>query len=139
MPFSQPADLLLRFTQAVDRRRADLAADCFLPEGLFRPGDKEIAGRAAILAFYEQRLADPKRRTRHVWSNVIAVEEARGVVRVTALLTNYALEPSVALDAVQMRIGDVDCRIERDSDGVWRFAEHLYDRAYAISLPCNPD
>jgi hypothetical protein len=130
-----PADLLLRFTEAVDQRRADLAANCFLADGVFRPGDKTIDGRAEILRFYEARLADPLRRTRHAWANITATEEAAGVVRLTALLTNYALEPSVSLDAVQMRIGNVSCRVERDSDGEWRFAEHFYERAFALSLP----
>jgi hypothetical protein len=51
------------------------------------------------------------------------------------VLTNYAFEPSVSETALQMRIGNVVCRCESDEASKWRFAEHLYERIFATSLP----
>jgi hypothetical protein len=132
---SDPAHLLLRFSEAVDQRRPDAVADCFTSDALFRPGAREIVGARDIGLFYHERLADPRRRTRHSWSNIAVDEIGPETAKVTALLTNYAFEPAVAEDAVQLRIGNVECRLERGTDGAWRFAEHLYENAFAISLP----
>jgi hypothetical protein len=132
---SDPAHLLLRFSEAVDQRAPAAVAGCFTRDALFRPGTREIVGAHDIGLFYHERLADPRRRTRHSWTNVVVDARGPDTARVTALLTNYAFEPKVAEDALQMRIGNVECRLERDMDGVWRFAEHLYENAFAVSLP----
>lgn len=135
--WSDPAQLLFRFSAAVDQRRAQDAAACFTRDGLFRPGDKAIVGVENIGQFYGERLADPRRMTRHVWANVSVSEIDADTVHVTALLTNYAFEPLVSETALQMRIGNVECRLVRDTQGDWLFAEQSYQRAFSTSLPLD--
>lgn len=134
-PLSDPAHLLYRFTDAVDRRDADEAARCFTPDAVFRPGSKSVGGAGEIKEFYRSRFADPRRKTRHLWSNVRGFGQGGGSMRVTAILTNYAYEPAVSEATLQMRIGNVDCLLQQHSGGPWLFAEHLYESAYSVSLP----
>jgi hypothetical protein len=129
------ASLLIRFSNAVDQRRPTDIADLFSIDGLFRPGEPSIRGRSAIEAFYVARLADERRRTRHLWSNLFVRPAGPRQAQVEVVLTNYAFEPSVSETALQMRIGNVVCRCESDEAGNWRFAEHLYERIFATSLP----
>ena len=129
------ASLLIRFSDAVDQRRpADVAA-LFSIDGLFRPGETSIRGRSAIQAFYTARLADERRRTRHLWSNLFVRPIGPQQAQLEVVLTNYAFEPAVSEIALQMRIGNVVGRCESDDAGNWRFAEHLYQRIFATSLP----
>lgn len=127
--------LLVGFGRAVDRRQPLAVAECFTDQGLFRPGDTEIRGRDAVSAFYQDRLADPRRVTRHLWGNIHVQPVSPTQARLTALLTTYAIEPKVSLTDLQMRIGDVDCLCQRQDDGLWRFVEHLYVRAFTTRLP----
>jgi SnoaL-like domain len=129
------ASLLIRFSNAVDQRRPTDVADLFSVEGLFRPGDRSIRGRSAIEAFYIARMSDQRRRTRHLWSNLLVRQTAPLQAQVDVVLTNYAFEPAVSETALQMRIGNVVCRCEGDEAGHWRFVEHLYERIFATSLP----
>jgi hypothetical protein len=132
------ASLLIRFSDAVDQRRpADVAA-LFSIDGLFRPGETSIRGRPAIQAFYTARLADERRRTRHLWSNLFVRPIGPQQAQLEVVLTNYAFEPAVSEIALQMRIGNVAGRCESDDAGNWRFAEHLYQRIFATSLPLPP-
>jgi hypothetical protein len=127
--------LLIRFSEAVDSRRpADIAA-LFSADGLFKPGDKAIVGPAAIESFYRERLADPRRTTRHLWSNLLVGPAGADGARIQVVLTNYAFEPAVSETDVQMRLGDVTGRCVQDAGGEWLFAEHLYQRLYALRLP----
>jgi ketosteroid isomerase-like protein len=127
--------LLRRFSLAVDSRLPALVARFFTEDALFRPGEREVRGRAAIESFYLARLSDPRRTTRHVWSNVELRPSGDGDVLITALLTNYAFEPDVSETALQMRLGDVECRCVRGANGEWQFATHLYTRVFTASLP----
>jgi uncharacterized protein (TIGR02246 family) len=137
--------LLFGFSRAVDRRQPLEVADHFTDQGLFGPGDNPLRGRDAIAAFYQDRLSDPLRATRHQWANIQIQPMSRTQARLTALLTTYAIEPKVSLTDLQVRIGDVDCLCQRQDDGLWRFVEHLYTRAFTASLPLsapaapNPD
>jgi len=132
---SDPSELLYRFSEAVDQRRPDDAARCFTADGIFRRDASRIIGEAAILDLYRQRMSDPRRKTRHVWSNLVEVERTGQTAVVTAILTNYALEPQVSEDELQMRIGNVRGVLARDAESQWRFAEHHYDMAFATKLP----
>jgi nuclear transport factor 2 (NTF2) superfamily protein len=129
------AALLIRFSDAVDHRRPADVAEQFSLDGLFRPGEQDIRGRSAIQAFYTARLSDERRRTRHLWSNLFVRPIDPKQVRIEVVLTNYAFEPAVCAVALQMRIGNVAGRCESDEAGNWRFAEHLYARVFATSLP----
>ena len=139
-PASSPSPLhklIYGFSRAVDHRQPEAVAECFTHDGLFRPGDNEFRGRDAIGAFYQQRLADPRRVTRHLWSNIEVQHLSDTEAQLTAVLATYAIEPSVSLEDVQLRMGDVACLCRREDDGVWRFAEHIYTRAFAASLPLS--
>jgi hypothetical protein len=129
------ARLLIRFSEAVDGRHPAEVAAQFAPDGVFKPGESAIVGPAAIEAFYRQRLADPRRTTRHLWSNLMLTSDGEGRLRIRVVLTNYAFEPAVSESEVQMRLGEVAGRCVRDAQGEWRFAEHLYQRQYALRLP----
>src|ERR1700730_7802022 len=129
------AALLIRFSDAVDQRRPADVAELFSLEGVFQPGEKSIRGRSAILAFYAARLSDERRRTRHLWSNLFVRPIDPWQARIEVVLTNYAFEPTASAVALQMRIGNVVGRCESDDAGDWRFAEHLYERIFATSLP----
>jgi hypothetical protein len=131
------AALLIRFSDAVDQRRPADIAELFCLDGLFRPGEKSIRGRSAIQAFYTERLSDERRRTRHLWSNLFVRPIGPKQMRLEVVLTNYAFEPAVSEVALQMRIGNVVGRCETDDAGNWRFAEHLYERIFATSLPLS--
>jgi nuclear transport factor 2 (NTF2) superfamily protein len=127
--------LLYRFSDAVDNRRPSQVSQAFTDSGLFRVGKVEMRGRAAIEAFYITRLSDKRRRTRHLWSNVESRIVDETEVRIRAVLTNYAFEPEVSESHLQMRIGNIDARCLADTDGRWRFEEHIYERVLAASLP----
>lgn len=127
--------VLYRFADAVDWRKPNAIAELFTPDGVFRPGAPEMQGRTAILTFYEARLADPRRVARHLWSNVDWTAESETQVRVRAILTNYIFEPRASESEVQMWVGNLSALCSRDQDGHWRFAEHHYDRLYAMQLP----
>ncbi|HWF00058.1 MAG TPA: nuclear transport factor 2 family protein [Caulobacteraceae bacterium] len=130
------ARLLIRFSEAVDSRRpADVAA-LFAADGLFKPAEKAIIGRSAIEAFYRQRLSDPRRTTRHLWSNLLVTPEADGAARIQVILSNYAFEPAIMQTEVRLRVGMVTGRCV-GARGDWVFAEHLYERSYALRLPVD--
>jgi hypothetical protein len=127
--------LLFRFSDAVDGRRPSKVAAQFTDDGLFRIGKVEVRGRAAIESFYVSRLADERRRTRHLWSNVECLTLGPAEVRICAVLTNYAFEPEVSQTHLQMRVGNVELRCLADAAGRWRFQEHVYERVFAAQLP----
>jgi len=129
------AALLIRFSDAVDQRRPGDVAELFSIDALFRPGETSIRDRSAIQAFYAARLSDERRRTRHLWSNLFVRPIGPKQAELEVVLTNYAFEPAVSEFALQMRIGNVVGRCESDDAGKWRFAEHLYQRIFATSLP----
>ncbi|MDB5675176.1 MAG: hypothetical protein JWM65_2158 [Sphingomonas bacterium] len=132
---SPPVELLYRFSEAVDQRRPEDVARCFTADAIFRRDANNTVGEVAILDLYRQRLSDPRRKTRHLWANLVEAERSERTAVVTAILTNYALEPLVAEDELQVRIGNVRCVLARDPTGQWRFAEHHYDMAFATKLP----
>jgi SnoaL-like domain len=129
------ARLLIRFSDAVDQRQPSTIAELFTVDGLFQPGENSVRGRTTIQDFYAARLADVRRRTRHLWANLLVQPELPRRVRFQAVLTNYAFEPAVSESAWQMRIGNVTGICEQDDDGNWRFAEHRYERVLATTLP----
>jgi hypothetical protein len=131
------ARLLMKFSDAVDGQRVAEIGPLFTDEGLFRPGGDAIQGPEAIGAFYAKRLTDPRRRTRHIWSNLQVERLGEGRARVKVVLTNYAFEPAVSEDQMQMRMGNIDALCEAGPDGEWRFAEHFYERLFAVSFPLN--
>jgi len=130
------ARLLIRFSDAVDGRRPAEIAALFAADGVFKPGDKAMIGPAVIEAFYRERQADPSRTTCHLWSNLqVGPAEAADGLQIKVVLANYAFEPAVSETDVQMRLGDVTGRCVQDANGDWLFAEHHYQRRYALRLP----
>jgi hypothetical protein len=60
-----------------------------------------------------------------------------GRARFEAILTNYAFEPTIASDAVQVRIGNVwgVCSGRRPEE--WRFETHYFERLYSAFMPLS--
>jgi hypothetical protein len=129
--------LLLRFSDAVDCRRPQEIAEQFTADGLFKPGATAIHGAGAVEAFYADRLRDPRRTTRHLWSNLHVAPSAHDRADIRVVLSNYAFDPAVSETEVQLRIGNVSGVCARGADGRWRFAEHVYERLYALRLPLS--
>jgi uncharacterized protein (TIGR02246 family) len=127
--------ILVRFSDAVDSRAPADVARLFAVDGVFCPGEKQIVGRSAIESFYRSRCSDPRRRTRHLWSNVEYRLIDAAQARLQAVLTNYAFEPEKSSTHLQLRLGNVQCRCILDSDGRWVFAEHRFERVFAAYLP----
>jgi hypothetical protein len=129
--------LLLGFSEAVDTRRPQEIAEQFTADGLFKPGDTAIHGPAAIEAFYRDRLRDPRRTTRHLWANLRVTPSADDLADIRVVLTNYAFDPAVSETEVQLRVGNVSGVCAKGPDGRWRFAEHVYERLFALRLPLS--
>ena len=129
------SSLLIRFSDAVDERRPSAITEQFTAQGIFQPAGKAVRGRSAIQEFYEMRLSDVRRRTRHVWSNLLVQTVLPRLVQFQVVLTTYAFEPAVSEQALQFRLGNVTGTCEQEIDGTWRFAEHLYERIFTASLP----
>ncbi len=129
--------LLLSFSEAVDSRRPQEIAEQFTADGFFKPGDTAIHGPAAVEAFYRDRLRDPRRTTRHLWSNLRVTPSAEDLADLRVVLSNYAFDPAVSETEVQLRIGNVSGVCAKGPDGRWRFAEHVYERFYALRLPLS--
>ncbi|HXA40546.1 MAG TPA: nuclear transport factor 2 family protein [Phenylobacterium sp.] len=129
--------LLLRFSEAVDSRRPQEIAEQFTAGGVFKPAAAALQGPAAVEAFYADRLRDPRRTTRHLWSNLYVAPAADGRAEIRVALSNYAFDPAVSETEVQLRVGNVSGVCARGADGRWRFAEHVYERLYALRLPLS--
>lgn len=129
--------LLLRFGEAVDARRPREIGEQFTADGLFKPAGTAIHGPDAIEAFYSERLRDPRRTTRHLWSNLHVAALADGRADIRVVLSNYAFDPAVSETEAQLRVGNVTGACAKGADGRWRFAEHVYQRLYALRLPLS--
>jgi hypothetical protein len=129
--------LLLSFGEAVDSRRPQEIAGQFTADGLFKPAGVAIHGPAAIEAFYSERLRDPRRTTRHLWSNLHVASSADDHAEIRVVLSNYAFDPAVSETEAQLRVGNVSGVCAKGADGRWRFAEHVYQRLYALRLPLS--
>ena len=127
-------DLLTDFARAVDGQRPAAIGALFTADGLFRPGQPEVTGAAAVESFYRERQSDPRRVTRHVWTNVQVGPARDGRANLQAMLTNYAFEPKLSETELQVRVGDVYGVCEFDG-ARWRFAEHVYHLGFATRLP----
>lgn len=129
--------LLAKFSNAVDQKQPKGIAALFTLDGLFMPAGEPMHGPLAIEAFYKSRLGDDRRRTRHVWSNLIVRPMADGRAHFEAVLTNYAFEPSITDSAVQVRIGNVWGVCSGEQPGDWRFETHYFERLYAAAMPLS--
>jgi hypothetical protein len=135
---SDATGILWRFSDAIDSRMPSAAARLFARDGVFRRAGEVICGRANIESFYWSRMADPKRVTRHLWSNVRCQPSDHWDASLHAVLTTYAFEPQISQTHLQMRIGNVVCRCVPDADEGWVFAEHAYERLFVAYLPLSP-
>jgi hypothetical protein len=99
------ARLLIHFSEAVDGpQRAESGRPVRARRGVQARGVRDRRF-GAIEAFFRQRLADPRRTTRHLWSNLMLMPDGERALRIRVVLTNYAFEPAVSESEVQMRLG----------------------------------
>lgn len=131
--------LLARFSNGVDRKKPKAIAALFADGAVFQPADKPIVGPEAVEAFYDGRMTDERRRTRHVWSNLMVRPLPDGRAEYEAILTNYAFEPTVSEELLQVRVGNVwgVCTAGGPTD--WRFETHFYERVYAAAMPLTAE
>jgi hypothetical protein len=127
--------LLARFSNAVDRKKPRAIAALFADGAVFQPVDTPIVGPEAVEAFYAARLADERRRTRHVWSNLLVRPLPGGRAEYEAVLTNYAFEPTVSEESLQVRVGNVWGVCSGAAPTDWRFETHFHERVYAAAMP----
>lgn len=130
--------LLARFSDAVDGRRPADAAAQFTEDGVFQPGIDPVRGRSQIEVLYRSRFSDERRRTCHLWSNLQVESTSDTEAELKVVLTNYAFEPKISEETLQFRIGTVSGRCVKDGQGIWRWAEHFYERTFTSCLPVIP-
>jgi uncharacterized protein (TIGR02246 family) len=126
--------LLAKFSNAVDHKKAEAIADLFTPDGVFQPVDRP--GRPAIAAFFASRFAaEGHRRTRHTWSNIVVRPLSADRADFEAVLTNYAFDPGVSQEQIEVRVGNVWGVCRGKSPDAWRFESHFHERVYAAVMP----
>lgn len=121
------ARILHEFAWMVDHGRAGEAISLFAEdarmvfgEGSPKPGT--ISGAAEIRSFLESRAKQTEIVSRHVMSNIRAVAEGEGRIRVNAVLTLYR-SARTTRPPEPLMIADVDDVHCQGSDQVWRIVE----------------
>jgi polar amino acid transport system substrate-binding protein len=127
--------LLAKFSNAVDRKRPKDVSSLFVPDSVFQPADQPIVGPSAIEAFYDARMSDERRRTRHVWSNLVVHPVSEGRAEFEAILTNYAFDPMISVVDLHLRVINVWGVCAGEHPSQWRFETHFSERIYAAALP----
>ncbi len=117
--------LLADYWREVDSNGAKNAGAYFTPDGEFHVGDlQSFRGPEGVNAFHAARLARAQRTTAHTFSNVTVELESRTRARMRAIVVNYGADgapPITDLDGPSL-ISQLDMKVERGSDGAWRFA-----------------
>jgi SnoaL-like domain len=123
--------LLSDFAWHADRGDGAALAELFLPEAVLVVGGVKLEGHSQIGEDCRRRALDPRRKTRHVWSNLRLNAEADGTVAGTAVQMTFEQTGSVA---TQLRINDLIDRYQRDAAGTWRFKSRIIERQMALEL-----
>jgi hypothetical protein len=131
--------LLARFSNGVDQKKPRVIGALFANGAVFQPADQPIVGPEAVETFYAARLTDERRRTRHVWSNLMVRPLPDGRAEFEAILTNYAFEPTVSEETLQVRVGNVWGVCTGGEPTEWRFETHFYQRVYAAAMPLTAE
>jgi len=88
--------LLAKFSSALDRQNVAAAVSLFTEDGVFQPAGSPIRGRAELQSFFAKRHGDVRRRTCHIWSNLIVRPLSEGQAQYEVILTNYVFDPAVS-------------------------------------------
>jgi hypothetical protein len=123
--------LLSDFAWHADRGDGLSLAQLFLPEAVLIVNELRLEGRAEIATDCQRRALDPRRKTRHVWSNLRVNPEADGTVSATAVQLTFEQTDSAT---ARMRINEVFDHYQQDAAGVWRFKSRIIERQMAIEL-----
>jgi hypothetical protein len=123
--------LLSDFAWHADRGDGASLAELFLSEAVLVVGGVKLEGRLEIGEDCRRRARDPRRKTRHVWSNLRLNAEADGTVAGTAVQMTFEQTDSVP---TKLRINDLIDRYQRDAAGMWRFKSRIIERQMALEL-----
>jgi len=110
------------YCHAMDYSQPEVWAQCFTDDGVYRArfpnGDlREIAGRAALMAYAAAHEGPPKKYPKHMsWAPVIDINGDTAVATGMFIIFNQgSAGPIVEV------YGHYDDELQRGSDGVWRF------------------
>lgn len=119
-------DLLTEFARLADNGCGDRLHELFTEDGTITGPGLAMRGRAEIAQQFAARAGDPRRLSRHCWSNPRFERVDEDTVRVTTVVQTYMLmceegeEPPV--DRYTHVVGDSTDVMRRCEDGCWRFA-----------------
>lgn len=123
--------LLSDFAWYADRGDGASLARLFVPEAVLVVNGLRLVGHADIAQDCQRRALDPRRKTRHVWSNLRLDPQADGTVSATAVQLTFEQTDSAA---TKMRVNDLTDRYQRDAAGAWRFMSRIIERQMALEL-----
>ena len=133
------AELETEYWYDVDHNWGRTAHEMYVEDGVFVIGDKRMAGREAVRAFYSWREGRGDRTARHVISNMRVRCESAMRARLECIMALYAADGAPVLESrPAIMIADIvsDCLFV---DGAWRFSLHelrpLFMGGEAPTLP----
>lgn len=128
------SDLVTEHAWLLDHGRWHDTAELFLADASVSLGPRTLNGRAALLAWADDRAANAGRRTHHQCTNIRTVadsdDEASGWVMLVLHVSDGGAAPYTDF------IGEYRDRYRRDGDGRWRFQERqLHSLSGPVSAP----
>ncbi len=121
--------LLTNFGRCADRGDGDALSLLFVTGGVLNVNSKLAEGQAAIAKFTNERTADPNRKTRHLWSNLLIERKDADSAQASCMQMTFEQKGD---GPVSVRINDVEDTFVRITAGAWRFASRTITRQMAI-------
>jgi len=122
-----------------DNGRADTIHELYVDDGELMLGPTPLRGRAAILEWGRQLVANPPWRViRHVCGNMRFVTDGPDAAEGTTILTVFMVAGSEAATTQPFSVGEDHDRFVRTEEG-WRFVSRrwveLFARGDVLNLP----
>jgi uncharacterized protein (TIGR02246 family) len=124
--------LLSDFAWFADRGDGASMSRLFIPDGVLLVSGNELRGREQIAEDCIRRFLDPKRKTRHVWSN-LRIDRMDGD-SAASFAIQLTFEQSGDGQPTQVRVNDLVDEFQRDSSGAWKISRRVIDRKMAMSI-----
>lgn len=122
-------DLLTTFGRCADNGDGFGLAELFCMDGTLMLGDQEVRGRSAIASFTDKRCADPARRTRHTWTNLLIEHVGEQSYRATCIQQTFE---QISPNPATVRVNDVEDLIEQETDGRLRLRSRRIVRQLSV-------